>query len=91
LQEFQDVCHDEVPSIPPKRKIDFSIDLIPGDAPMSQGFVQNEYPQTHGVENAIARIFTEYTFNRVCPHGEHQLCLCKRNMELSKGIFITGS
>ena len=36
LQEFKDVFLDEVPRIPPKRDIDFTIELVPGVAPMSK-------------------------------------------------------
>jgi hypothetical protein len=35
LQEFEDVFQ-EIPGLPPKREIDFSIDLVPGVAPVSK-------------------------------------------------------
>jgi hypothetical protein len=35
LQEFEDVFQ-EIPGFTPKREIDFSIDLVPGAAPMSK-------------------------------------------------------
>jgi hypothetical protein len=35
LQEFEDVFQ-EIPGLPPKREIHFSIDLVPGVAPMSK-------------------------------------------------------
>jgi hypothetical protein len=36
LQEFQDVFQEEIPGLPPKREIDFSIDLVPGAVPVSK-------------------------------------------------------
>ena len=36
LQEFRDVIHDEIPGLPPKRDIDFTIELVPGAAPVSK-------------------------------------------------------
>ena len=36
LQEFKDVFPDEIPGLPPKRDIDFSIDLVPEIAPVSK-------------------------------------------------------
>ena len=36
MQEFTDVFPDEVPGIPPKREIDFTIELVPGVAPVSK-------------------------------------------------------
>lgn len=36
LREFNDVFPNEVPVFPPKREIDFSIDLTPGAVPISK-------------------------------------------------------
>ena len=36
LQEFMDVFLDEIPMLPPKRDIDFTIELVPGATPMSK-------------------------------------------------------
>jgi hypothetical protein len=36
LTEYRDVFPEEVPSLPPRRYIDFSIELIPGAVPMSR-------------------------------------------------------
>ena len=33
LEEFKDVFPDEIPRLPPKRDIDFTIELVPGVAP----------------------------------------------------------
>ena len=36
LQEFRDVFPDEIPGLPPKRDIDFTIELVPGATPVSK-------------------------------------------------------
>ena len=36
LQEFRDVFSNEIPELPPKRDIDFTIELVPGAAPFSK-------------------------------------------------------
>ena len=36
LQEFKDVFLDEIPGLPPKRDIDFTIELVPGVALVSK-------------------------------------------------------
>ena len=36
LKYFRDVFPEEVPRLPPKRDIDFSIELVPREVPMSR-------------------------------------------------------
>jgi hypothetical protein len=36
VSEFFDVFPEELPGMPPKRKVEFAIDLIPGTAPISK-------------------------------------------------------
>jgi hypothetical protein len=36
LQGFKDVFVEEIPELPPRREIDFSIDLLPGSSPVSK-------------------------------------------------------
>ena len=36
LQEFRDVFPDDIPWLPPKRDIDFTIELVPGEVPVSK-------------------------------------------------------
>ena len=36
LQEFMDVFPEEIPGLPPKRDINFTIELVPGGAPVSK-------------------------------------------------------
>ena len=35
MKAFPDVFHDDLPGFPPKREIDFKIDIIPDTYPMS--------------------------------------------------------
>ena len=35
VQDFMDVFSDEIPGLPPKREIEFAIDLIPGASPLN--------------------------------------------------------
>jgi hypothetical protein len=36
LRDFRNMFVDEIPKLPPRREIDFSIDLLPGSAPISK-------------------------------------------------------
>jgi hypothetical protein len=44
LQEFEDVFQ-EIPGLPPKRGIYFSIDLVPGTSPVSKTPYQMSTPE----------------------------------------------
>ena len=45
LQEFRDVFPDEIPRLPPKRDIDFTIELVPGVAPVSKAPYRMSIPE----------------------------------------------
>lgn len=45
IQEFTDVFLEEVPGLPPKRDIDFTIELVPGAAPVSQAPYRMSIPE----------------------------------------------
>jgi hypothetical protein len=51
LQNFKDVFLDEVTRLPPKRDIDFSIDIVPRSTPMSKNPYRMSTPRFIGVEN----------------------------------------
>jgi hypothetical protein len=36
VEEFMDVFPEELPGMPPKREVEFYIDLIPGTAPIAK-------------------------------------------------------
>ena len=36
LREFSDVFPEESPGLPPKRELDFTIELVPGEVPVSK-------------------------------------------------------
>ena len=36
MSEFPDVFPEELPGMPPERKVEFTIELIPGTAPISK-------------------------------------------------------
>ena len=47
LKEFEDVFQ-EVPGLPPKRDIDFSINLMPGEAQVMQSY-SSEHDRPHRI------------------------------------------
>ena len=45
VREFKEVFPDEIPHLPPKREIDFSIDLVPRATPVSRAAYQMSPPK----------------------------------------------
>ena len=45
IQEFVDVFPEEIPGLPPKRDIDFTIELVPGVAPISRAPYRMNTPE----------------------------------------------
>lgn len=45
IQEFADVFPEEIPGLPPKRDIDFSIELVPGAASVSRAPYRMSIPE----------------------------------------------
>ena len=45
LKEFRDVFLDEILGLPPKRDIDFTIELVPGGAPVSKTPYRKSTPE----------------------------------------------
>jgi hypothetical protein len=45
LREFRDMFVDEIPELPPRREIYFSIDLLPGSAPISKAPYRMSLPE----------------------------------------------
>jgi hypothetical protein len=45
LCEFRDVFVDEIPELPPRREIEFSLDLLPSSTPISKSPYQMSLPE----------------------------------------------
>jgi hypothetical protein len=45
LHEFSDTFMDEILELPPRREIDFSIDLLPGSTPISKSPYRMSLPE----------------------------------------------
>ena len=55
LQEFREVFPDEIPGLPPKRDIDFTIELMPGVGPVSKTPYRTSTPEMLQLKNTTAR------------------------------------
>jgi hypothetical protein len=55
LQEFEYVFQ-EIPGFPPRREIDFSIDLLPAASPVSKNTLHNEHTRVKIGTNVVGGI-----------------------------------
>jgi hypothetical protein len=52
--------------LPPRREIDFSIDLVPGAAPGVKNTLQNEHTRVKRITNAVGGIVEERVHTSKC-------------------------
>jgi hypothetical protein len=69
LWEFRDVFSEEVPGLPPKRDLDFSIDLVLGEVPTSKVPYRMSTPEL--VELKV-QLKVRVISGQFYLHGEHQ-------------------
>ena len=75
LQEFMDVLPDEIPGIPLKRDIDFTIEIVPGETPVSKTPYRMSTPEMLQLKIQLQELLERSISDRVCLLGEHQFCL----------------
>ena len=56
LLEFRDVFTDEIPGLPPKRDIDFTIKLVPGAAQVSKTPYRMSTPEMLGLNMQLQEL-----------------------------------
>ena len=71
LQEFRDVFPDEILGLPPKRDIDFTIELVPGAAPVSKAPYRMSTPEMLELKMQLQQLLKRNISGRVCLLGEH--------------------
>ena len=59
VKEFLDVFPEEIPEMPPKRTIDFTIDLVPGTAPISKAPYRMAPAEMSELKDQLERRFVE--------------------------------
>jgi hypothetical protein len=86
LKEFEDVFQ-EVPGLPPKRDIDFSINLMPGAAPVSKSPYRMSTPEMKELQLQLEELLKKgYIHPSVSPWGAPVLFVKKKDGTLT--LFI---
>jgi hypothetical protein len=71
LHDFRDVFVDEIPELPPRREIDFSIDLLPGSAPISKSPYRMSIPELTELKIQLWELWTKSISDQVFHLGEN--------------------
>eukprot|EP00253_Pinus_taeda_P017026 PITA_17026 len=80
IQEFTDVFPEEIPRLPPRRNIDFTIELIPGVAPVSRAPYRMSTPELTELKMQLQELLDkEYIRPSVSPWGAPVLFVKKKD------------
>eukprot|EP00253_Pinus_taeda_P025149 PITA_25149 len=80
VQEFVNVFPEEVPGLPPKRDVDFTIELIPGAAPMSRAPYRMSVPELTELKMQLQELLDKnYIRPSVSPWGAPVLFVKKKD------------
>eukprot|EP00253_Pinus_taeda_P025152 PITA_25152 len=80
VQEFADVFPEEIPELPPKRNLDFTIELVPSAAPMSQAPYRMSVPELTELKMQLQELLEKkYIRPSVSPWGAPVLFVRKKD------------
>eukprot|EP00253_Pinus_taeda_P011096 PITA_11096 len=80
IREFADVFPEEIPGLPPKRNIDFTIELIPGAAPVSRAPYRMSVPELTELKMQLQELLDKnYIRPSVSPWGALVLFVKKKD------------
>ena len=71
VREFPDVFPDDIAGLPPKREVEFTIDLIPGTKPISIPLYRMAPAELRELKAQLEELLRD-SFDRAYPHGELQ-------------------
>ena len=91
LQEFEDVFPDKIPGLPPKRDINFTIELVPGAAPVSKTPYRMSTPEMLELKMQLQKLLEKkYIRPSMSPWGA-PILFVKKKMVHSCCVLITSS
>ena len=83
LHDFRDLFVDEIPKLPPRREIDFSIDLLPGSTSISKVPYRMSLPELTELNIQVHEmLYQEYIRPSVSPWGAPVLFVKKKDETL---------
>lgn len=80
VKEFVNVFPEDLPGITLNRQVEFTIDLTPMAAPVSNVPCWMERKELQELKIQLQELLDKGSSNLVCPHGKRQYCLLERKM-----------
>jgi hypothetical protein len=90
VKDFLDVFPEELLGMPPNRKVELVIDLLPGTAPFSKRPYRMSVEELKELKKQLTEL-QEAGYIRPSLHlGEHRFCLYRRKMDCKGCVWIKG-
>jgi hypothetical protein len=80
VSEFPDVFPEELPGMPPERKVEFAIELIPGTTPISKRAYRVSGPELVELKKQIYELLEKGYIRPSTSPWAAQYCLWRRRM-----------
>jgi hypothetical protein len=88
VSEFLDVFPEDLPGMPPERKVEFAIELLPGTAPISKRAYRVSGPELVELKKQVDEL-SEKGYISQAPHlGPPLSCSWRRKMALGGCVSI---
>jgi hypothetical protein len=88
VKDFLDVFPEELPGMPPYKKVEFVIDLLPRTTPISKRPYRMSIEELKELKKHLTEL-QEAGYIRLSLHlGEHRSCLYRRRMDRSRCVWI---
>ena len=78
LREYADVFLEEILGLPPKRELDFTIDLVPGAVPSIKAPYRMNILELNELKSQLKELIAKSIFDLVCLPGEHLPSLLRK-------------
>jgi len=91
LREFSDVFLEEIPGLPPKRELDFTIELVPGAIPISKAPYRMNILELNELKLQLQELIDKDYIRPSVSLWEHPSYLLKRRMVLYGCVLTISS
>ncbi|MCI38633.1 enzymatic polyprotein [Trifolium medium] len=89
--EFPDVFAGDVSDLPPKREMEFAIDLIPGTGPISMAPYRMSVSELKELKKQLEELLEKKFIRPSVSPWEHRRCWLRRKTGVCGYVWITAS